>query len=122
MKFVAVIFAVVTVASSMPMEQQKCGGFCTAEYDPITCTNRIVYGNACELAKAKVGYSTHTPGSELLTQRGLLTCLCRIVTLGPLTVSLAAVAPGSSQVCFALFSYYHKTRLKIPSCLNDHSG
>ncbi|KAF1730122.1 hypothetical protein CRV24_009578 [Beauveria bassiana] len=50
MKLVAVIFAVVTVASSMPMEQQKCGGFCTAEYDPIKCTNGIVYGNACELA------------------------------------------------------------------------
>ncbi|PQK09523.1 hypothetical protein BB8028_0001g15930 [Beauveria bassiana] len=59
MKFVAVIFAVVTVASSMPMEQQKCGGFCTAEYDPIKCTNGVVYGNACELAKAKVGYWTH---------------------------------------------------------------
>ncbi|KAM3502925.1 hypothetical protein MY10362_004522 [Beauveria mimosiformis] len=54
MKLAAVILAVATVVSSIPMEQHdRCGGLCTADYDPITCSNGVVYGNACELAKAK---------------------------------------------------------------------
>ncbi|OAA36697.1 hypothetical protein BBO_07976 [Beauveria brongniartii RCEF 3172] len=55
MKLAAVIFALATVVSSIPMEQHRCDGICTAEYDPIVCSNGIVYGNACELVKAKVG-------------------------------------------------------------------
>ncbi|KAM3458319.1 hypothetical protein MY3296_000525 [Beauveria thailandica] len=53
MKLAAVIFAVATAANSIPMEQHKCDSLCTAEYDPITCSNGAVYSNACELAKAK---------------------------------------------------------------------
>ncbi|KAM3433597.1 hypothetical protein MY4824_005901 [Beauveria thailandica] len=55
MKLAAVIFAVATAANSIPMEQHKCDSLCTAEYDPIACSNGAVYSNACELAKAKVG-------------------------------------------------------------------
>ncbi|KAM3507983.1 hypothetical protein MY11210_006905 [Beauveria gryllotalpidicola] len=53
MNLAAVIFAVATVASSIPMEEHNCGGLCTAEYAPITCSDGAVYSNACELAKAQ---------------------------------------------------------------------
>ncbi|OAA80429.1 hypothetical protein LEL_03915 [Akanthomyces lecanii RCEF 1005] len=53
MKFTLAILAIVTAVTAAPVEKTNCDGFCTDEYAPITCSNGVVYGNACRLNNAK---------------------------------------------------------------------
>ncbi|TQV91302.1 hypothetical protein V2A60_009492 [Cordyceps javanica] len=73
MKFTVAILTLAAAVFAAPMVEESCDVFCNDEYDPIVCSNGIVYGNACELEKAKHALLTAVQKCELHIMDGV-TC------------------------------------------------